>query len=370
MIGCKYISSCLSPSGYGSAARQDIVSLFTAGVNLTCDSISQTVEVSEYGLTGAICDKLKNRDIPYKVILYHLTPDLIPTYQEKDVYMISRLAWETDKLPKAWIKPLNSIQEIWTMTPQMCEMIKKSGVVTPCYSFPQAIDVTKAEEKIKPFSLKTPKDFIFYTIAQWIDRKGFRQLLRAYWKAFEGNNVVSLLIKTYRMNYSESEYQLIKAEIEKWKKELKLEHYPKILLVKKLLTDSQINKLHMLGDCFVNASTGEGWGRGVQEAMLFRKPCISGNNGGITDLMQEYNQVESKLVQATEVSQIPWYTSDMKWKELNEDNLANLMRDVYSNYNKSKLLAKDARKFVIDNFSFQKVGQLMKIRLEEIYAKM
>src|SRR3990167_7686915 len=100
----KYISSRLSPSGYGSAARQDIAALFVAGVNITCESISQTVEMSDYGIAGAICNSLEKRNIPYKISIFHLTPDLLPVYKEKGVYMISRLAWETDKLPKEWIE--------------------------------------------------------------------------------------------------------------------------------------------------------------------------------------------------------------------------------------------------------------------------
>jgi glycosyltransferase involved in cell wall biosynthesis len=250
----------------------------------------------------------------------------------------------------------------------MAEMIKNSGVNTPCYSFPQPIDVN--EEKVKLYGLPFDTEFKFYSIFQWIDRKNPRGLLRAYWKAFEGNDKVCLILKTYGQNYSPTEYERIKKDIEKWKKELGLKSYPKIFLVKKLMTNHEIKRLHATGDCYVASSSGEGWNRPVQEAMLYGKPVISGSNGGITDLMDNYCHVESKFVNATEVSQIPWYTSDMRWRELDEKSLVNAMKSIYSNYKANSLTVKSAQKFVINEFSFREVGRAMKLRLLDIYETM
>lgn len=367
-IDVKYTSSGKSPSGYGSAARVDIAALFCSGVNLTTETIQQTAETTDYGIEGKIMDSLEGRDIPYKIQIVHLTPDLIPQYKQEGIYTISRLAWETDKLPKEWINPLNEIDEIWTMSPQMVEMIHKSGVTTPCFNFPEPINITKATERIDSFQLKFPKDFIFYTIGQWIDRKNFRGLLRAYWRAFEGEERVSLMIKTHRTNYSESEYSIIKRDIMNWKNELKLKHFPKILLVRQLMNDKQVNKLHQLGDCYISPSAGEGWGRPIQEAMLYGKPVIAGDVGGITDIMttQHYYVVSSKSYNATEVSHIPWYTRDQKWKLLDEDVLGIRMKEVFKNYSDAMKVGEKAQKYVIENFSFQEVGRQMKARLSDI----
>lgn len=368
MISIKYISSSKSPSGYGEAARMDVAALFSSGVNISTDNLMQMAESTNYGIAGAITDNLQGRNIPYKISIVHLTPDLIPQYKEKGIYTISRLFWETNTLPKEWIKPLNDIDEIWTASPQMAEMIHKSGVTTLCTIIPQPIDTTKSEEKIDPFMLTFPKDFIFYSIGQWIDRKNFRGLLRAYWKTFTGEQDVSLLIKSYRMNYTDGEFNLIKRDIEYWKRELKLKHYPKVLLTHNLLSESQIGKLHMLGDCFIQPSSGEGWSRPTQEAMLFGKPVISGDNGGITDIMttSHYFVVPSEFKQATEVSQIPWYTRDMKWKALNEEELGKQMKYVFKNYDKAMLVGKKAQEYVVNNFSFRTVGDIMLKRLLEI----
>lgn len=365
MIGVKYVSAAKNPSGYGEAARQYIAALFTAGVNVTCETISQMSEEADYGINGAIEKQLRNRDIDYTVAIIHLTPDLIPKYQEKGIYTIAHVFWETDRLPKEWINPLNTIQEIWTASEQMVDMIKKSGITTPCYTFPQPIDVTKAYETIIPYQLSAPKGFIFYSIFQWIDRKNPRTLLRAYWQEFSGNDDVNLLLKTYRIIYNEQELEIIKNDITKWKQELGLKHYPRLLLCHKLMSEKEIWRLHQTGDVFVNPSSGEGWNRPMQEAMVLGKPCISGDNGGMTDVIPKgyYFQVKSHETQATTQSWIPWYTQDMKWKDLDEDDLRIQMRKAYIT---AKYTGTMPQKYQIDNFSYQKIGQQMKKRLELI----
>ena len=177
---------------------------------------------------------------------------------------------------------------------------------------------------------------------------------------------MTLLLKTYRVTYSEQEYELIKQEIEQWKKELNLKHYPKIYLVTTLLTEMQIEQLIKMCDCYVSSSSREGWARATQEAMLYGKPVISGSNGGITDYITDFYKVDSKEVRATVQSFIPWYTSEQFWKELDEDSLRKQMRLVFSQGRKVALEAQNAVK---SEMGLDKIGKLMLNRLECISVK-
>lgn len=368
MIGVRYCGTAQDYSGVGDSNRQDIAALFTAGVPLTTELVVQVPERTDFGLAGDIANRLTGRPLPYKIKIIHLSPDMIPRYKEDGVYTIARVAWETSKLPPEWVKGLNQVNEVWTMSEMTATVIKNSGVKRPVFVFPEAIDVTKADEQIAPLTMSYPKDFTFYAIFQWIARKNPRTLLRAYWKAFEGIDNVTLLLKTYGVNYTDQQTQAIKEDIYHTKQELGLKSYPKIYLAPRLLKCEQVARLHALGDCYVNASSGEGWARGIQEAMLYGKPVIAGNVGGITDYMGPYfySEVESKVVQATEQSHIPWYTSDMQWRELDENNLMRALQDTYGNQNGARAKAKKAQQFIIDNFSYQKVGLSMRQRLEAI----
>ena len=366
MISCKYTGTVLDPSGYGQSNRADVMALFVAGTNLTVEPLQQTQFKTTYGIQEDMMKHLTDRDIPYKIKILHITPDLYPKYTEEGKYHIGRLVWETDKLPKEWVEPCNLMNEIWTTTPSSRDVMVKSGVTVPIYTFPEPIMVQDANEKIMPFVTKYKKDFTFYSIFQWIERKNPKGLLRAYWKAFEGRDDVTLLLKTYRNSYEESEFQTIENDIENWKKELNLKKYPKIFLVKKLLKNSDMKKLHMMGDCYVNPSSGEGWCRPMVEAMLYGKPVISGVTGGVADLTNYYYQVDTKKVDVVVQSWIPWYQNYMKWDILDEKKLTEAMLNVYCDYDNAKEVAKNAQNFVIDNFSLQTIGDKMIIRLREI----
>jgi glycosyltransferase involved in cell wall biosynthesis len=365
----KYTGTAHDYSGYGDANRAFINSLFFAGVDVTVELVTQTPQTTDFGILGKVCDMLVDRDIPYKAKVIHLTPDLYPRYVEKKIYNIGHLFWETDKLPEEWIKPCNLMDEIWTASEPMERMLKQSGIKVPIFSFPEPIYTQKLNEKVIPFETQYKKDFTFYSIFQWIDRKNPRGLLRAYWKAFENNDQVTLLLRTYRINHTEDEYALIKSEINSWKSELRLRHYPKIFLVKKLLTYDEMAKLHKMGNCYVNASSGEGWCRPLQEAMLYGQPAISGNNGGITDYMTSYYyyEIPSAIQGVTQRTWIPWYTPDQNWKVVDETKLSEAMRKVYDNYDEAKIVGRRAQDFVLENFSLQTVGSKMKERLAEIY---
>lgn len=369
MISIKYTGTVLDPSGYGQSNRADVMALFVAGANLTVEPLQQTQFKTSYDIQEKIMKHLAGRNIPYKIKILHITPDLYPKYMEKGKYHIGRLVWETDKLPKEWVEPCNLMNEIWTTTPSSKEVMEKGGVTVPVYVFSEPIMVQEANELISPFVTKYKKDFTFYSIFQWIDRKNPKGLLRAYWTTFKGNDDVTLLLKTYRNSYEDEEFQTIETDIESWKRELGQKHYPKIFLVKKLLKNSDMKRLHMMGDCFVNPSTGEGWCRPMVEAMLYGKPVISGLTGGVSELVPHYYQVDSRTAQVTAQTWIPWYKDDMKWKLLDENKLGEAMMEVYKDYNSAKGVAKRAQNYVIDNFSLQTVGVMMIKRLEEIYAE-
>lgn len=369
MIFCKYFASYLDYSGYGSAGRAFIIALFKAGVNVSTELVVQVAEKTSYGWKEAICNSLKDRNIPYKVKILHCTPDMYPRYMESGKYHIGHLFWETDQIPKEWVDPCNKIEEIWTASERMKKMIENSGVKCIIHCFPQPVDTEHGEEIIAPFETRYKKDFTFYSIFQWIERKNPRALVRSYWKAFQGNNDVTLLLKTYRVNYSPDEYNRIKEDIETWRKESPQDHYPKIFLVEKLLQDRELPKLHMMGDCYVNTSSGEGWNRPLHEAMLYRKPVISADNGGITDYLNDeyYYRVLSRPVQARQSYNIPWYLPYMKWWDINEEELIRTMRYVYDHREEAGKKADKAKAYVMEKTSYQTVGEQLKNRLEEIY---
>ena len=369
MMGVKYTGTFQDHSGYGSANRNFITSLTFAGVDVTTELVAQTPEKSTYGWVDHLTDSLKERAIPYKVKIIHLTPDLYPTYMEKGRYHIGHLFWETDKLPQPWVEPCNKMNEIWCASSQQAEMIKRSGVIVPIRYFPQPIDTSKVGKITKPFVVPNFEGTIFYAVFQWIERKNPKTLLQTYLKTFTGRDDVVLVLKTYRVTYGETEFQKIKEDIKRWKEELNLTHYPKVFLANKLLDTDSVFRVHLTGDCFINASRGEGWNIPSVEAMLMSKPIISINKTGIADYLpkENYYPCNTREAHVTETSWIPWYTKDQKWLEISEKDLSDNMLAVYNDKLGAKNKGLQSQQYVQDNFNYNAIGMKMRERLEEIY---
>lgn len=368
MTPVKYCGTFLDYSGYGQANRNIIASLYTAGVDLATELVVQVPERGQFGWVGELAKSLSERNIPYKIKIIHLTPDMYPRYMEPGMYHIGHLFWETDRLPAEWVRPCNQMNEIWTASEKQAEMIKNSGVTVPVFFFPQPIDTQNAETIHPPYIVPNFEGFKFYAIFQWIERKNPKALLSAYWKTFTGKSDVVLLLKTYRVNYTDSEFNKIREEVAALKQELKLDHYPRVILLKKLMKTDEMFRLHKTGDCYVTTSRGEGWCIPAVEGMLVGNPVIGIDQTGYADYMTDdiYYPCKTELTQVVPVSWIPWYTADQKWLEISEKDLSRQMLQVYNNQKKAEAVGWKAQKFIKDNFNYWTVGEAMKNRLEEL----
>ncbi|MEK9207245.1 MAG: glycosyltransferase [Patescibacteria group bacterium] len=367
-ISVKRIGTHLDHSGYGSANRANTTALYVSGVDITLEIIHQVSESAEHGWTGELCKSLLWRNIDYKINMIHLTPDMYPRYIEDGKYNIGELFWETDRLPKEWIEPINKMQEIWTSSSAMADLFRASGVKVPIYWFPQPVDTAEADKKWDKFDIDGHKGFMFYSIFQWIERKNPRGLLQAYWEAFSGRNDVSLLLKTYRISYTQDDYEKIQQDIEKWKRELRLVHFPRIILTTKLLSHEDIMRVHQTGDCYVTADHGEGWCRPLQEALLMGKPTIATARGGIHEYISSdhYYPIDSTYVPVVQQPWIPWYTSDQNWAQIDREEMKKKMQLVFNNKEMAMIKGFKAKEYIKEHFSYQKIGMMMKDRLEKI----
>lgn len=368
MIGLKIYGSFPDNSGYGDSNRADAAALFCAGIDLSLHFVPQTLETRKTGWIGDLCNHLEDRVIDYKIELLHITPDLYPKYIESGKYHIGRLVWETDKLPKEWIEPCNQMNEIWTMTEEQARIIKASGVNVPIHVFSEPLDISNANCKSQPLTVPNFNGIIFYSIFQWIERKDPYSLLTTYWKTFSGKDDVVLILKTYRVSYNESDFDMIKADIKRWKDQLKLKHYPRILLVSELWPSQKVWQLHKMGGTFVSTSHGEGWQRPAVEAGLTGNPIIATGRTGFTDVLPVDCFYPIKATPGAVIPQswIPWYQKDQKWLNIDTIQLGETMHEVYTNQQLARERGLKAQQFIKDNFDYWTVGNAMKARLEQI----
>lgn len=366
-VSVKYCGPFGDYTGYGEANRNAIRALYEAGVKVTTERVAYTTQEFAYGKAYDIAHQQEGANIPYDIKIIHVPSDGYLRFIEPTKYHIGHLFWETDGLSKTWVWNCNLVDEIWTGGEWHKENFRKAGVKVPIYVFPQSVDTDPI--LYKPLEVPEKKGFMFYSIFQWIERKNPRTLLEAYWREFEGNDNVTLLLKCYGMNLAGEEFERIKSDIKRWKAEIGLEKYPNTLLVTRMLTRTDIMRLHITGDCFVSAHRGEGWGIPQVEAMSIGNPIISTNLGGVHEMLT--NGENAMLTNYTwsnvkNMDFAPWYSTNQKWADVDFMDLRKKMRWAYENPAKLKEMGMAAQKFVKDRLSYKVVGKMMSDRLYEI----
>ena len=120
--------------------------------------------------------------------------------KHRDFYIkkvIGFTVWETEDLPESWVDAMNArfIDEIWCPTEYNKEVFKKSGVEKNIRVVPHVW-----MGKILP-SVEKSKNYVFYNISEFIERKGIYDLIESFCEEFDRNDKVELILKTHYQKY-------------------------------------------------------------------------------------------------------------------------------------------------------------------------
>jgi glycosyltransferase involved in cell wall biosynthesis len=366
-----YVSACFDASGYAMAARNNIMALHTAGVDLAVVPISFEQKKTDLGKLGNLCRSLVAPDTGCKIKIIHATPPNFPRLVKPGCYNIGYVAWETDRLPDDWVDKINLLDEVWVPSTYNVDAFKRSGVEPRvlCYPHPMG-PPTEKELSGAPGVVKNidGDNFVFYSIFQWLERKNPVGLLKAYLTEFGAEEDVCLVMKTFRINPGlRQDTDLIKQDVQSIKRHLFLPSYPKVLLISSLLTASEMCSLHQRGDCFVSLNRCEGFGIPIAEAMQFGKPVIATGYGGPVDFLDQFTGYPVNYM-LTPVSGMPWdmYKGNMNWAEPDLIHARTLMRKVFRDREEAKKKGQAAKVWVEEHLSWEAIGKVMAGRLKQI----
>jgi glycosyltransferase involved in cell wall biosynthesis len=366
----KYCGPAHDYSGYGEAVRHDIGALHSVNIPLITEIPRFCLELSDYGKWGKVAGDAVNNVGEYKAKILHLTPNMFVHKKEEGKINIARVFWETSKLSYDFAQGCKEVDEIWTGSKFNEDAIRASGVDVPIKIIPEAIDMVD-RESIEPFEITYKDDYKFYSIFEWTTRKNPKALLEAFWLEFENTEGVSLSIKTFLDNFTFEKQKHILDEIQSVKNRLGLKKYAPIYIFNGLLNRNQMYKFHQTFDCFVSTHRGEGWGIPQMEALIMGKPVISTNLGGIHEWLVD--KADAFLLPYTLIpvnnSRSPeWYTNDQQWGDVKVDDIRKALRFVFDNQKEAESVGNNGRQIVEGLFNLEKVGGLMRVRLDELKA--
>lgn len=359
--GIKYTGPLLDNSGYAQAARGNIMALHKLGVPLTLNPISFEKIRPDLGEVGQVINSLINKDIDYNINLIHTTPEFWKKHGEYGKFNIGYTIWETTRLHPDWPNYINNnVNAVMVGCEWNLEVFESSGVTLPLLSIPHGIGKNEFDD-IEPFDIKgVDKDaFVYYSIFQWTERKHPLALVKAYWHAFQNNENVALVMKTYRGDYSDGEKDAIRMTLRRMKDVMVLDKYPPIYFLPNMLSNDEILGLHARGDCYVSLDRGEGFGLCPFTAGACGNPIIVTGFGGTTEYAKKDNSYLCNYV-LTPVFGMPWspwYRGDQLWAEPDIKHGADLIKHVFYNKEEAKEKGKVLQKSINDNFEWEVIGK-------------
>ena len=202
--------------------------------------------------------------------------------------------WETDRIPPHWAIQLNSFNELIVPCEANKETFKRSGVSIPIHVVPMPIfkDDFNTDDVV-PYEILgvNPEEVtIYYNIAQWSHKKGIDAAIRSYFLAFQNDESVLLVLKGYvGMHSQQGDAQKVAGAVQEIKGAMRLPKYPRIYITDTVMTEAGIQKLHKMGDCYLNTSRGEGWGIPAFEALCYGNELVTTHNTAMLDWANDEN---------------------------------------------------------------------------------
>tara|TARA_B100001094_G_scaffold205451_1_gene199355 strand:+ start:142 stop:1464 length:1323 start_codon:yes stop_codon:yes gene_type:complete len=216
-------------------------------------------------------------------------------------------------------------------------------------------------------------DWNFLFTGHWLaggvgeDRKDIGMLIKIFCETFKNQKKQpGLILKTSSASFSVLDREEMLNKIRNVKNSIAGD-LPKIYLLHGDLTDSQMNQLynHPKVKAHVSFTHGEGFGRPLLEACQSGKPVIaSGWSGHVDFLNSNYAVLLGGSLTKVPKNSFPkeMLFEESQWFTVNYQQASQVILDVFKNYSKYLVKAKQLQLYTKNTFSFEK----MKYKLDDI----
>lgn len=286
---------------------------------------------------------LKNSHFP-KWTIAHALPDDLPRVRSPRT--VAWTMWEMDRVPDGsrteapfgnWVELINKNAERLVVPCQHnVNAFYDSGVTVPITAIPYGLDTD-----IWPWMERPERDtFTFVLFGDLTDRKGPREAVAAFLRAFPNNGDVRLVLKSQHGHFGGG-------------------HRPgkpiindsRVTLIDETWTRQQLLSFLFFADAFVWPSRGEGFGLPPVQALLTGLPVITTTHTGMAEW---FSPKYAYPITSLPPSPGPLYGN---WLDPDVDSIADQMRAVYNSYGQAKRKAKAGAAHIRKHFSVEAFGQ-------------
>jgi glycosyltransferase involved in cell wall biosynthesis len=268
-------------SGYAQAAQDLMLSLHESrrfDVGMLClhgkpDHLS--VSQSRFETLIDLCNREFVPDAD-SFQVFHCIPEM-QRRVHKFPKTVGFATFETFQPPPVWIPILNENDVVICPSKFNAKIFAHAGVKKPIVHIPHGIDTKLFNPSVEPLSSKDDH-FTFLFFGTWRRRKGWPQLIEAWFREFDKDDKVRLVIKTDRRANAARDIEQMKAELGLYKKET-----APIVFESRVLNELELPRFMKNADCLVSPTLGEGFGLPGLQSMALGVPVIITNFSGCQD---------------------------------------------------------------------------------------
>ncbi|GAQ90803.1 UDP-glycosyltransferase superfamily protein [Klebsormidium nitens] len=302
------------------------------------------------------------------------------------LYVIGRTMFETDRVTAHHVQRINRMDEVWVPTDFHVTTFAASGVdpakivkmVEPVdvdFFSPQHADGTPRAALLLPVGKRIlgpryealDRPFVFLSVFKWEARKAWDVLVAAYLTEFTAADACVLLLLTNPYHSDRDFDSKVTSLVARLGLTRPAAGWASVYLGDQHVPQTDLPALYLAADAFVLPSRGEGWGRPHTEAMAMQVPIIATNWSGPTEYLREGNSYPLPISRLVPVEGGPF--DGHLWAEPSGQDLARLMRHVYTHREEARAKGRQARRDMLAYAPQAVAGQVL-ARLRQIEAKL
>jgi glycosyltransferase involved in cell wall biosynthesis len=286
---------------------------------------------------------------------------LLPARIFRDRYIIGYWYWELPEFPEESLAAFAAVDEVWVGSHFVQDAIAPKSPV-PVVRIPPVVSVATAGGGHTRAYFRLPeRRFLFLSMGDTrsvLERKNPLAVVRSFKQAFDKSDTrVGLVLKLNNPDYREPEFDALIDETRGCEN---------IYLLSNVMTRAEINSLISVTDCMVSLHRSEGFGLGPAEAMGAGKPVIVTNWSGNTDYMTKDNSIGIDYELVKLGKDYGSYKSSQHWADPDVEQAAYWMKRLVAEPALAEDIGGRGREMILSEYSPERVGQMIRRRLEYI----
>jgi glycosyltransferase involved in cell wall biosynthesis len=344
-------------TGYAAASRAYIHALHRVGVDVAVVDLDAELAASDPLIASLMG---RRRFEPDFHLVHYLPHAASPLALYADRVIVSTV-WEADPIPQGWVNVLSRVREVWVPCEHNVAAFQ-ARLNRPVFKWPHALpagfcggDAICDASRLPPLD---DRDFVFYSVFVWQERKNPLGIIAAFSRAFPPHTPhVRLVLKILGGPPPDQLEALLgpaRATID---------------VIDEDWTAAQMEALARRGTCYVSLHRGEGWCYPLFEAACRGSLVIATNHSGPLEYLtaDEHGLVESRLIDIDRPDRAG-FDRGMRWADPDLDHAAQLMRDAVAQHDLAARKAQRAAQRLRRQYSLEAIGEAARIRLEQLRA--